>query len=90
MPDTVVWGNAPGSRKLRRRTSAGSISTSAANRSTARSMAEVASGRPAPRKAPLGVVVVGTDTARNPAEAMSYTPVNMAWVMRGKNPAMSG
>ena len=46
--------------KLRRRTSAGSMPISAANMSIARSIACVASGRPAPRNAPIGVVLVAT------------------------------
>ena len=47
--------------KLRRRISAGSIPTSAASRSTARSIACVASGLPAPRKAEIGTVFVATE-----------------------------
>ena len=46
--------------KLRRRTSAGSIPTLAASTSIARSIVCVASGRPAPRKAAIGVVFVAT------------------------------
>src|SRR5438045_2652584 len=48
MAPVLVWkGNLSGAMKLRRLTSAGSMPISAANRSTARSTAAVASGRPA-------------------------------------------
>ena len=56
----VVCGKASFGMKLRRRTSPGSMPSSAANMSTARSMICVASGRPAPRKGPTGVVFVTT------------------------------
>ena len=46
---TVVCGSVNGAIRLTRRTSAGSIPISAAKMSIARSMAAVASGRPAPR-----------------------------------------
>ena len=46
--------------KFLRRTSGGSIPISAANMSMARSIACVASGRPAPRNAPVGVALVAT------------------------------
>ena len=49
VPVGVVYGKASGATKLARRTSVGSIPISTANRSMARSMAAVASGRPAPR-----------------------------------------
>ena len=61
-PDAVVTGNASAGMRLRRRTSAGSSPISAANRSIARSIACVASGRPAPRNGPIGVVLVTTLT----------------------------
>ena len=48
-----------------RRTSAGSIPISAANASIARSIACVASGRPAPRNAVVGVVFVTTERPSN-------------------------
>ena len=51
-------GNASAGMKLRRRTSAASSDTSAANRSIARSIICVASGRPAPRTGPVGVELV--------------------------------
>ena len=67
--DVVVGagrGRGPGTRhaamKLRRRTSAGSSPSSTASRSIARSIICVASGRPAPRTGPVGVVLVTTDT----------------------------
>jgi hypothetical protein len=71
MPDSVVMGKRSGAMKLRRRTSAGSIPISAAKASTARSMAAAASGRPAPRYAPVGVVLVTTESELNPAVGMS-------------------
>ena len=57
-----MTGNASDAKRLRRRTSAGSRPISAANRSIARSIACVASGRPAPRNGPMGVVLVTTLT----------------------------
>ncbi len=47
---------------------------SAANRSIARSIAAVASGRPAPRYAPTGVVVVTTLLATASALPIAYGP----------------
>ncbi len=55
-------GKESGAKKLRLRTSAGSMPSSAANMSIARSIAWHASGRPAPRNAPIGVVFVTTVT----------------------------
>ncbi len=48
--------------KLPRRSSAGSMSSSTAAMSMTRSRRQVASGRPAPRNAPTGVVLVTTAT----------------------------
>ena len=62
---TVVYGKASAGMRLTRRTSAGSMPISAAKRSMARSMAAVASGRPAPRYATVGVVLVITDLLLN-------------------------
>ena len=62
-PEAVVNGKASGEMKFLRRTSAGSSPISAAKRSTARSIAWVASGRPAPRNGPTGVVFVTTACA---------------------------
>ncbi len=47
------------------------MAIAAANRSMARSIAAVASGRPAPRYAPTGVVVVTTDRATASARGIS-------------------
>ena len=55
-----MYGNASLGMKFRRRTSAGSSDSSAASRSIARSSICVASGRPAPRTGPIGVVLVTT------------------------------
>jgi len=57
--------------KFLRRTSAGSRPASAANASNARSIACDASGRPAPRKAVVGVVFVTTETLSNSIRGMS-------------------
>ncbi len=51
--------------KFLRRTSIGSMPSSAANMSIARSIACVASGRPAPRNAEIGVVFVATERPSN-------------------------
>ena len=61
-PPLLVNGSVKAGSRLRRRTSAGSMPISAANRSIARSITAVASGRPAPRYAPTGVVLVTTLT----------------------------
>ena len=52
--------------KLSRRTSTGSLPSSRASASTARSIAYVASGRPAPRYASVGVVCVKTPVHSKP------------------------
>ena len=61
MPEAVVYGNESASMKFLRRTSAGSSPISAANASTARSIAWAASGRPAPRNAVVNDVFVTTE-----------------------------
>ena len=61
----MVCGNASFGMKFLRLTSAGSMASSAANVSIARSIACVASGRPAPRKAEIGVVFVTTERPSN-------------------------
>ncbi len=60
-----MCGNASAGMKFRRLTSAGSIPSSAANVSIARSITCAASGRPAPRNAPIGVVFVTTEQLSN-------------------------
>ena len=67
----VVTGSANGAMRLRRRTATGSSPTSAANRSIARSIAAVASGRPAPRYPDTGVVVVTTERTLHSTRATS-------------------
>ena len=62
-PVGVVSGKSPGASRLRRRNSAGSMPNSAAAMSMIRSRHTVASGRPAPRKAATGVVLVTAATA---------------------------
>ena len=75
---------------MRRRTSAGSIPISAANRSIARSIAAVASGRPAPRYAPIGVVVVTTERANDSTLAKSYVPGAISRVSDGSSAPIRG
>jgi len=53
-------GIAEGGMRLRRRSSMGSMPSSRAATSMTRSIAYVASGRPAPRYGPVGVVCVNT------------------------------
>jgi hypothetical protein len=60
-PVGVTKGKASFGTRFRRRTSAGSMPISRAKRSIPRSMAAVASGRPAPRYAAVGHVFVSTD-----------------------------
>ena len=60
-----MCGNESFEMKFFRRTSAGSSPISAAKRSIARSIACVASGRPAPRREVIGVVFVTTETPSN-------------------------
>ena len=57
-------GEGVGGRRFLRRTATGSMPISWANRSTMRSMAAAASGRPAPRYAPTVDVLVTTDRMR--------------------------
>ncbi len=64
-----------------RRTSTTSLPISAANMSIARSIAAVASGRPAPRYGTVGVVFVTTEVARTSMFGMSYTPDDIGRVM---------
>ena len=75
LPVGVVNGNDSGGMKLRRRSSLGSIPISAANTSIIRSIASVASGRPAPRYAPMGAVLVVTELVLTDTLSMSYTPL---------------
>ena len=56
----VLNGIAEAGIRLRRRSSIGSILSSMAATSMTRSMAYVASGRPAPRYGPVGVVFENT------------------------------
>ena len=58
---------------------------SAANRSMARSTAAVASGRPAPRYAPTGVVFVTTAFAIASARLNAYGPGAIRIVRAGRN-----
>ena len=67
-----------------RRTSAGSSPASPAKRSIARSIACVASGRPAPRIEVVGVVLVTTDTVLVSTFGIAYTPFDISAVMFGR------
>ena len=71
----VVYGNASSGTRLRSRTSTGSSPTAPAKRSIARSTSQAASGRPAPRKATVGVVFVTTEVPAMRARGKAYTPV---------------
>ena len=62
--DAVVYGNSSAPMKFARRTSAGSSDGLDGERSTARSSICVASGRPAPRTGPIGLVLVTTESNR--------------------------
>ena len=63
---------------------------SAANRSTARSIAAVASGRPAPRYAEIGVVLVTTTRNAVCTCGMSYGPTAIRLVRTGRKPLIRG
>ncbi len=60
--------------RLRRRSSTGSIPSSRAATSMTRSIAYVASGRPAPRYGPVGVVLVKTPVLSMWIAGVVYTP----------------
>jgi len=62
-PPAVVCGKRSAAIRFRRRSSAGSMASSVASMSIARSIMAAASGRPAPRYAPNGVVLVTTQSA---------------------------
>ena len=64
-PQTVVNGNSSCLIQFFRRTSIGSSPTSMASSSMIRSIAYVASGRPAPRYASVNVVFVNTPVHSN-------------------------
>jgi hypothetical protein len=76
--------------KFRRRTSIESSSSSAANNSTARSIAWQASGRPAPRNAVIGVVFVTTLRPSNSMRGIAYTPLAMSIVKVGRKAPTTG
>ena len=67
----VLKGKASGWMKLRRRISSGAIPSSSAATSMSRSMQAAASGRPAPRNAPTGAVLVITPSASKRSSGMS-------------------
>ena len=62
---------------------------SAATSST-RSISCVASGRPAPRYAPIVVLFVITVVPLNRTFGMSYTPTDIIWVSIGRMAPMPG
>ena len=84
-PNEVGCGSVNLASRFFRRTSAGRRPISAANRSMARSMAAVASGRPAPRYAPTGVVLVTTESATASARPIAYGPGAIRMVSMGRN-----
>ncbi len=63
---------------------------SAANRSTARSIVCVASGRPAPRNDVIGVVFVTTEHPSTSIRGMAYTALDISAVRCGRNAAEHG
>ena len=65
LPVNVLNGNTSSARRLRSRSSIGSMPSSSAAWSTRRSRSAVASGRPAPRYAPIGVVFVSATATSN-------------------------
>jgi hypothetical protein len=89
-PKPFECGTVNGGSRLRRRTSAGSTPISAANRSIARSTAAVASGRPAPRYAPTGVVFVTTDRAYDSTLPKAYVPGVISRVSEGSSAPIRG
>ena len=76
--------------KFRRRTSAGSSPISTANRSSARSIACAASGRPAPRIEVVVVVFVTTETHDASTFGIAYTWLDMSEVRFGRYAASQG
>src|SRR4051794_11386499 len=79
-----------GGIRLRRRTSTGSMPISAANRSIARSIAAAASGRPAPRYAPVGVVLVTNELLLHSTFGIAYTPGDIIRVRNGSTAPIAG
>ena len=63
---------------------------SAANTSIARSIACAASGRPAPRNAVIGAVLVTTDCAVTSTRGIRYTPLAINRVRFGRYAAIDG
>ena len=55
--------------------------------SIARSIAAVASGRPAPRYATIGVVLVTTDVVRHSIFGIAYVPLLIGRVQNGASTA---
>ncbi len=53
-------------------------------------MAAVASGRPAPRYDPTGVVVVSATRADDVTTGTAYVPAAIARVRRGRNAPIAG
>ncbi len=80
----------PAPRKFIRRISAGSMPIWSAATSITRSISCVASGRPAPRYAPMVVLFVITVVALNRTFGMSYTPTDIIWVSIGRMAPMPG
>ena len=74
----MVYGSVNLGTRLMRRTSAGSIPISSVYRSTMRSIATAASGRPAPRYAVVLTLFVTVVVAVKPTLVISYVPVSHA------------
>ena len=71
MSSAVVCGKSSAGMKFRRRTSSGSMSSSRATWFIISSIQWVASGRPAPRIASVGNLLVNTPSTVSPTAGMS-------------------
>ena len=87
---SVVYGNASGGMKFLRRISTGSMSSSSAAMSSMRSTRCVASGRPAPRYAAVGVVFVTAACQLNSIFGVRYTCCDIICVKNGRNAPIAG
>ena len=85
--DASSSGNASGGMKFRLRISTGSMPSSSAAMSMMRSSICVASGRPAPRYAAVGVVFVAALQALSSTLGIAYTPCAIVRVRNGEERA---
>ena len=87
---SVVNGKTSSASRFRRRSSIGSMPSSIDAWSTMRSSSAVASGRPAPRYAPIGVVLVAATTTSNWMPVNRYVPLDIRRVPAGQERADAG